>query len=394
MGCSASSAPTRLDNSLRMSYRRFMRHPEAVALLAMLAAACGTPSGVAADATVAGAELTMPVARAAHSAVALADGRVLLIGGCVRESCEAGPDSSTVDVFDPRSKRFEPAGKLLSPRVGTTAAVLPGGRVLIVGGWAGPIVTGSTEIFDPATGSSRAGPDLSLPKADMAVATLRDGRVLLAGGYDGRNAVGEIELFNPRDNSLKRIGSLSIARAGAGAALLRDGRVLVVGGRINGASGPRATPTAEIIDPATGASRRTGSLGEARYKHAVLALKDGRVIAIGGSDERDSRGKLDTIERYDAASGRFEPAGRMLARRYKIGGSVVLLADGRVLIAGGAPRAEVYDPTTARSTKAGPEFGGSLNFATATRLASGGSMVAGGYYEDGIRMSRRAWLVR
>ena len=37
----------------------------------------------------------MPVARAAHSAVAVADGRVLLIGGCVRESCEAGPDSST-----------------------------------------------------------------------------------------------------------------------------------------------------------------------------------------------------------------------------------------------------------------------------------------------------------
>jgi hypothetical protein len=54
----------------------------------------------------------------------------------------------------------------------------------------------------------------------------------------------------------------------------------------------------------------------------------------------------------------------------------------------------VYDPTTTRSTEAGTEFGGSLNFASATRLESGGSLVAGGYYEDGIRMSRRAWLVR
>src|SRR5215210_6137354 len=254
-----------------MSYRRFMRHPEAVAFLAMLAAACGTPSGAAADTIEADAGLTMPVARAAHSAVALPDGRVLLIGGCVRESCEVGPESSTVDVFDPGSKRFEPAGKMLGPRVGTTAATLPGGRVLIAGRWAGSTVIGSTEIFDPAAGSSRAGPDLSSPKADMAVATLRDGRVLLAGGYDGRSAVGEIELFDPRDNSLKRIGSLTIARAGAGAAVLPDGRVLVVGGRVDGASGPRATPTAEIIDPATGASRQTGSLADARYKHAVVA---------------------------------------------------------------------------------------------------------------------------
>jgi hypothetical protein len=375
-----------------MSYRVSMR--EAVALLAVFAAACGTPSGAAPDRAEAGAVLTMPVTRAAHSAVARADGRVLLIGGCVRESCEAGPESSTVDAFDLASKAVEPAGKLLGPRVSTTTAMLPGGRVLIAGGWAGSSVTGSTEIFDPAAGSSRAGPDLSSPKADMAVATLRDGRVLLAGGYDGRNAVGTIDLFDPRDNSLKSIGSLSIARAGAGAALLPDGRVLVVGGGVNGASGLRATATAEIIDPATGASRPTGSLADARYKHAVLALNDGRVIAIGGSDERDSRGKLDTIEIFDAATGRFAPAGRMLASRYKIGSAVALLGDGRILIAGGAPRAEVYDPATGRSTPVGPEFGGSLNFASATRLASGAVLVAGGYYEDGIRMSRRAWLVR
>lgn len=377
-----------------MSYRRFMRRPCLVPLLAMCAAACGTPSGATAEPAEESGALTMPVARAAHSAVALADGRVLLIGGCVRESCEAGPDSSTVDAFDPKSKRFRRAGELLSPRVSTTTAMLPGGRVLIAGGWAGSSVTGSTEIFNPAAGRSRAGPDLSSPKADMAVATLRDGRILLAGGYDGRNAVGGIDLFDPRDNSLKRIGTLAVARTGAGAALLPDGRVLVVGGGINSTSGLQATPTAEIIDPATGASRPTGSLADARYKHAVVALKDGRVIAIGGSDERDSRGKLDTIEAYEAASGRFDPAGRMLARRYKIGSAVTLLADGRVLIAGGGPRAEVYDPATARSAKAGPELGGSLNFASATRLASGAALVAGGYYEDGIRMSRRAWLVR
>jgi len=79
-----------------------------------------------------------------------------------------------------------------------------------------------------------------------------------------------------------------------------------------------------------------------------------------GSDERESRGKLDTVESYDAATGRFSPAGRMLAKRYKIANSVVLLGDGRVLIACGGPRAEIYDLASARSLPIGPQLGGSL----------------------------------
>lgn len=335
----------------------------------------------------------MRVARAAHSAVALRDGRVLLIGGCVRASCEAGPDSSTVDIFDPRTRRFEVGGALLKPRVSTTTALLASGKVLIAGGWVGSTVTNSTELFDPEAGRSRAGPNLSSLRADMAVVTLRDGRVLLAGGFDGRQALDSIDLFDPADNSLRRLGSLTRARTGAGAAPLPDGRVLIVGGGTNGASGLRADASAEIVDPASGRSRLTGSMAHARYKHSVLRLPNGTVLAIGGSDERDSRGKLDAIERYDAAAGRFAIAGRTLAKRYKIANSVVVLGDGRVLIAGGGSRAEIFNPATGQVSRSGPSFGGSLNFATAS-LVPGGVLVAGGYYEDGIRMSRRAWLLR
>ena len=366
------------------------------AAVALVLTACGSQSGGAepTEAAAMDGALTMRVARAAHSAVALPDGRVLLIGGCVRDSCEAGPDSSTVDLFDPRSGRFEPAGALLHPRVSTTIASLPGNKVLIAGGWAGSSVTASTELFDPRTRRSRAGPSLSAAKADMAVATLADGRILLAGGYDGRRAVDSIELFDPADNSLRRLGTLAVARAGAGAALLPDGRVLVAGGGSNGPAGLRAEASAEIIDPASGASRLTGSLAHARYKHAVVRLPGGKILAIGGSDERDSRGKLDVIESYDPATGRFALAARTSAKRYKIGSSVVVLGDGRVLIAGGAPRAEIFDPATGKLSAVGPRFGGSLNFATATAIPGTGVLVAGGYYEDGIRMSRRAWLLR
>jgi hypothetical protein len=321
------------------------------------------------------------------------DGRILLIGGCVRESCEAGPDSSTVDVFDAGLRRFERAGSLSAPRVSTTSALIGNDRVLIAGGWAGSTVTGSTEIFDLRTGSSNPGRDLSSPRADIALAVLRNGKILLAGGFDGHRAVTALDVFDPQDGSVHRIGALAVARTGAGAALLPDGKVLIGGGGVNGPTGLRATATAEIVDPSTGASKPTGSLVNARYKHAVIAMPDGNVLALGGSDHRDSRGKLDTIESFNPSTGQFSPAGRMLEKRYKIGNSVVLLADGRVLIAGGAPRAEVYNRVTAKTAYIGPAFGGSLNFATASILPDGRVLVAGGYYEDGIRMNRRAWIL-
>lgn len=373
-----------------------VRRPILFALFAGALAACGSQPGAGAEpsenAAYQGA-LTMPVARAAHAAIGLPDGRVLLIGGCVRESCEAGPDSGTVDAFDPRSMRFERAGALLEPRVSTTAALLPGGKVLLAGGWVGTAITASTELFDPKTRRSRPGPRLAGPRTDMAVVRLADGRILLAGGYDGRQAVAAIDIYNPADNSVRPLGTLAVRRADAEAALLPDGRVLIVGGGSNGRGDLRAEASAEIVDPATGRARMAGSLAHARYKHAIIALPGGKILAIGGSDERDSRGKLDVIESFDPATARFTPAGRTLAKRYKISSSVVLLADGRVLIAGGAPRAEIFDPATGRSSWAGPGFGGSLNFATATSVPSG-VLVAGGYYEDGIRMSRRAWLLR
>jgi hypothetical protein len=321
------------------------------------------------------------------------DGRILLIGGCVRESCEAGPDSSTVDLFDERLRRFERAGVLLAPRVSTTSAPIDKDRVFIAGGWVGSTVTDSTEIFNLKTGRSLRGGNLSSPRADIALTVLPDGRILLAGGFDGHRALAAIDVFDPQDGSVRQIGALAVARTGAGAALLPDGKVLIVGGGVNEATGLGVTATAEIVDPSTGASKLTGSLANARYKHSVIALPNGSVLALGGSDERDSRGKHDTIERYDPSTGQFKSAGRMLEKRYKIGNAVVLLADGRVLIAGGAPRAEVYNPVTSKSAYIGPAFGGSLNFATASVLTSRRILVAGGYYEDGIRMNRRAWIL-
>lgn len=364
-------------------------------LLLMLLAACGAPAGVSAgERDKPGSEtLRLSSPRAAHSAAVLADGRVLLFGGCVLESCEAGPASATVEAYDPRTGRFAIIGRLGERRTSMALVPLPSGKLLLAGGWAGVSVTDSLELFDPATGTARVAGRLVRARADIAAVTLRDGRILLAGGYADGQALDLVEIYDPRDGSLAAAGRLSSGRVGAGAVLLGDGRVLLVGGGVTGGDGVVPTASAELFDPLSGRSIPAGSLAGPRYKHAVVALADGGVIVLGGSDARDSRGKIDLVERFDPATGRFSAAGRLLAKRYKIGGAVALLPDGRLLVAGGAPRAELYDPATERSEFVGPELGASLNFASASLLPSGRVLLAGGYDEQGIRMSDRAWLL-
>lgn len=117
--------------------------------------------------------------RATHAQVRT-ESAVLLIGGCVRDGCEEGPGSRTVDIVRSAESVERSTGSLLEPRVQPSAAALPGGKVLVIGGWVGGRVSASTEIFDPGTRSSRLGPVMAEPRTGASVARLADGRILIA----------------------------------------------------------------------------------------------------------------------------------------------------------------------------------------------------------------------
>jgi hypothetical protein len=244
--------------------------------------------------------------RAVHAAVTLADGRVALIGGCVVDGCEVGPGSRTVDIFfDPKTMKLGPGGALTTVRIGAAAVLLGDGRVLIAGGWTGPQTTASIELYDPKTRVSVEAGSLNRARADIAVVVLNDGRVALIGGHDGRGPVADVDVFDPRPRRVTPGPSLSRARASGGAAVrLTDGRVLVAGG-MEGQGDMKPSAAAEIADPQLKRWSLAGSLRHARYKHAVVTLKDGRALVIGGSDARDRQGKIVAFEVFDPKANTF-----------------------------------------------------------------------------------------
>ncbi len=322
---------------------------------------------------------TMASIRASHSATVLPDGRMLLAGGCVEHSCEG--ITADTELFDPASATSAPGPVMTEARVGHGSVVLPDGRLFLIGGFGPDSVTATTEFLDPSAGTFSAGPPMSEPRADPTALLLDDGTVLVAGGYDGRRPTAGAEIFDPATNTFRPTGSLGTARASHVSVLLHDGTVLVAGGNAgaDGGSGSAVQATAELYDPKSGSWTATGDMTARRHKHAGVTLRDGRVLVVGGSDERDGRGVYRSAEIFDPKSGTFRATAEMALGRYKIEDAVVRLADGRVLVAGGAGRAELFDPATATfSTVPGGADAG-WSFAVAVVLPDGSVVVSGGY---------------
>jgi hypothetical protein len=318
-------------------------------------------------------ELRLP--RAVHTATLLSDGRVLVAGGCTRPSCEMAPDGASAELYAPTTGSFRPTGGMRTERSGHTATLLPGGRVLIAGGWDRDGVLATAELYDPASGAFTPTGSLRQARGGATATLLADGTVLVAGGFDGARMLAGAERYDPRGGAFSPAGRMTVARAAHSATALPDGRVLVAGGT---SARDQVAASAEVYDPARGAFTPTGSMAVARHKHAAVGLRGGTVLVVGGSDERDLGGLHASAEVYDPATGRFHATGPLRQPRYKLPDAAVLLGDGMVLVAGGGSSAELYDPGTGAFRPAAA-LGVARWFATATRLHDGAVLIFGGY---------------
>ena len=327
----------------------------------------------------------MTTERAAHQATLLADGRVLITGGCARTGCS--PFLASVELFDPLSRRFAPAPAMSLPRASHTATLLRDGRVLVAGGCTIGGASASAELYEPTTGRWRRVGDMTAARCSQIAVPLDDGRVFVMGGGAGRlGDLATAEVFDPRTATFTAVGPMHENHYLA--TRLANGLILLTGGK--GRSG-EILRSAEIFDPRSGTFRRTGDMAVPRVKHAAALLPDGRVLIIGGS-VAGYEARFNSTEVYDPETGRFAPGPSMREGRYKIRDAVVTLASGGVLVGGGAATPEIYDPADRAFVPLHGELDGPEMFATATRLRTGEVLLLGGY-DPRVQSSAAAWIV-
>jgi len=337
----------------------------------------------------------MHAQRAAHTSTLLPSGKVLVAGGFAGSGTESHP-FSTAELYDPQSGNFEPVGSMTLGRSGHTATLLKNGKVLIVGGWTGRDASRRTaEIYDPATRKFTPTGNLAIERSGNTATLLPNGKVLVTGGVDrSENSLASAEIYDPETGTFALTGTMSEARDEHTATILKNGKVLVAGGGSGDYPSQTVYRSAELYDPATGKFTPTGQMTECRHKHAAISLPSGMVLVAGGSDNRDWHGEYSSAEIYDPATGTFRATGTMSTSRFKLPEAVVLLKSGKVLIAGGGRFAEVYDQTKGTFTPVAGTFGVSRFFASATLLPNGDALITGGYADTGggLPATASAWI--
>ena len=277
-------------------------------------------------------------------------------------------------------------GPPVSERVSPVAMALDDGTVLLAGGTdpTGAVLK-TSELFTPGLATFAAHTAvMNIARTRAAATALASIGLLVTGGVgaDGNAAIRAGEIYLESQKQFLVTVPVLDARVDHQAVLLADGSVFVSGGSASSGGAPLATT--EIVIVTTDGTFQVNdgpNLVAARRARRYAAVADGVPHVFGGYDAQGN--VLASIEYVDLDSNVAETVATPLETA-RAEATATLLASGSILVAGGKGAggvvlsdAELYNPITrkitATYTLAVARYGH-----TATLLADGRVLVAGG----------------
>jgi len=225
-----------------------------------------------------------------HTATALDNGQILVIGGINCPSSAPCTYLNSAELYDPNTSSFANTGAMATAR-SAPSVLLNSGKVLTAGGYtcdsSGNCSSlSSAEIYDPVIGTFSSAGTMTVARSGQTMTPLPNGTVLIAGGENCASAtscsvLSSAELYDPIAGTFTATTNyMNSARFGASAVLLNEGMVLIVGGSdgTNVLAGTEAYISTGFIAGSGGPS-----LNVARMNATVTLLNNGGVLVAGGS---------------------------------------------------------------------------------------------------------------
>jgi len=154
---------------------------------------------------------------------------------------------------------------------------------------------------------------------------------LIIGG-ENNEAFNDCEALDIDDLNWTRSFSMTKPRSYHASVTLPDGRIIVSGGNTANSRSPAPTTGCEFFSPQEFGWNEFAPLQEARYRHTINYLPDGRLIAIGGFNGTRAS---ETAEIYDPVEEDWTTR-ILLPNGGLMGHKTAVLSNGDILVVGGA----------------------------------------------------------
>ena len=246
--------------------------------------------------------------RTYHQAVLMRDGRVLVIGGfadmgailSAQKALESGIRQT--EIFDPRTNTWSLGGTLRYGRGAMGVQDIGNGKVLVIGGVVkgsfAPDLSNTCELYNTQTHQVTTARSITTRTAFMTTFQLPGNRVLVAGGDAGprdsirtyaNKATRTCMIYNAGSNSWSNTASLPVATSGGDAITLRDGTLVLAGGGDNTLYWPHGNKSIYSFNVATSRWVTIGTLVTGRNSAETIEMQAGGLAVIGGGIKNAAR---------------------------------------------------------------------------------------------------------
>ncbi len=262
------------------------------------------------------------------------DGRILFAGGDSGTARANGPLENT-NIYDPETNTWRRVTNMATPRWYSSVAALPNGEMLTYAGFYEPDPVAEVFQFNETWRTLSFTTPFDFGEDYQWMQATPDGDVITFGP---QNIIATIEtggegqwITGPQRDDVT-------SRTYGSYAMYDIGKVLVSGGGDSEAS-------AVVIDTATQQTTTTGAMNIGRRQHNLTILADGSVLATGGNSDGSrlvsTTAAVYSPEIWNPATGQWRLMNDMQGNR-QYHSVALLLADGRVLSAGGGICGDCY----------------------------------------------------
>ncbi|MDQ3098811.1 MAG: hypothetical protein M3Q44_03625 [bacterium] len=279
------------------------------------------------------------ILRSNATTVPLLNGKILVVGGNT-----GNLTSTTAQLYDPVTGTYATTtGGNIHVRSAPQATLLKNGKVFITGTNLDPGAGQSvSEIYDPIGNTFSLGPVLNYNRRLHNQALLPNGKVIIIGGIATGAAPTVPEIYDPVTNTVVISAARNASKGRSTAVVLNNGKILHIGST-------SSRSISEIYDPATDDFIDAGWNTKAidRVHDAATVLPNGKVLLAGGADVSD----YSSSELFDPASNTWSVGPNMSVIRRQANATYIPKSQ-KVLVYGGASTdatassAEVYTPAT------------------------------------------------